>query len=198
MRIGEFRFAVMNVAPGFSLPDKVAYEPNIDHLSPLIQVVADLICSAQHPEAQQENGALTLSLFDRESLHGRGFFPTVIEDAIGIEHLERLILHLIPHSKSYSKFFIFVLRDGILKAPRHSWAYVRLISLIQDYVDEIQYLRVDTSLLECLRILKRARVEVREVIEAFLKTRVRENELVRRWLERHLDILPPLITTDGF
>ena len=180
-----------NVTPGFSLPDKVSYSPNITHLASVIQVIANLIVTTQHPEFPPAPGQLSLSAHDIESLHGKTFFPTVIEDGVGVEHLERIIRHVIPRSRTYSKYFIFILRDGIVRAAKNPSVYIRLISLIQDYADADQYWRVDVSLLECLRIIKRSKSGVRVVMEDFLNARMRENELVRRWLERHLDLIPP-------
>ena len=120
----------------------------------------------------------------------RGFFSTVINDDVGVDHVEKIIVHWIKDSRNFSKFIIFLLRDGILTDSKNVGPFMRLICAVQDHVDDLQYWRVDASLLEFLRTMRRMKAENRLPIEQFLKFRMRSNELVRRWMERHIDLVP--------
>lgn len=171
LQIGEF--AVLSIAdmpggiqPGFTsvAPGEVSkakvYTPSIDHLSALVEVVAELVVACEHPmhpKGKKDGGESRLRLPspDRTILIEKNFFPGVIGDAVGIEHVRKIALHWIQGSKEFSKFFIVVLRDGILSAAKKPEPYMVLLSDIQDMEDGLQYWRVDCSLFECLRIIRR-------------------------------------------
>jgi hypothetical protein len=181
-------------SPGFAAADKgPVYTPNIDHLAFLLEVIADLVLIAKSPTAahnKSKESPYLLTSFDRDVVLTRGFFATVISDDVGVDHVEKIILHWIGDSRDFSKFIIFLLRDGILNDSKNVGPYMRLVCAVQDYVDELQYWRVDVSLLEFLRTMRRMKQEERHSMEQFLRFRMRSNELVRRWLDRHIDLVP--------
>jgi len=203
LRRGEFKTPSFDklpggVQPGFKsvAPGEVAkarvYVPSTEHLAYLVETVAVLVEGCVHPsQPLSKPGDLRLPSVDRDLLIDKHFIPAVVGENVGIPHVERIMLHLARDSKAFSKLFIFILRDGILRAAKDPKPYMRLLCAIQDLEDGLQEWRVDASLLECLRVIRRSKRSVNAEMEYFLNGRAKQNAHVQKWLDRHIDIIPP-------